>query len=218
MPAPHSSTPGLWRALLPGACIAHPNAAQRAPNPKTAGLSGGSWVAALTGAGVDPDVQLPAILGGLGSCIGNLPTCGAVARTVLSSLLPDDAPARLNGRLTVAVAQLNAFEPSLRGSATWMISSWTSKEDLLDTMIASASIPCYNLPSNTSAPGIYAILRGQPVRTPAIAAGGGGSWGRGAQQLPACLPALRQTCLRCLLLLLTPAPCAGHRRRLCRHF
>lgn len=104
-------------------------------------------------------MQLPAILTGLQACLLNLPNCNTVARGVLNSLLPDNAPALLNGRLTVAVAQLDAFSASLAGSATWTISSWTSKEDLIDTLIASATIPCYNLP------GTYATLRGQPVRT-----------------------------------------------------
>lgn len=128
-----------------------------------------------------PDTQLSAILGSLLRCIGNLPSCGAVARVVLGSLLPDDAPARLNGRLTVAVAQLDAFEPSLSVSATWLISSWTSKEDLIDTLIASASIPCYNILSATpGVPGIYATLRGQPVRARArlCAVGRGGASAR----------------------------------------
>jgi hypothetical protein len=63
----------------------------------------------------------------------------------------------VNGKVRIGLSQLDATKPSLDNSATWVVSSWNSTQDLVDALTATDMIPCF---SDTTA---FSIFRNQPV-------------------------------------------------------
>ena len=63
----------------------------------------------------------------------------------------------VNGKVRIGLSQLDATKPSLDNSATWVVSSWNSTQDLVDALTATVMIPCF---SDTTA---FSIFRNQPV-------------------------------------------------------
>ncbi|KIZ00987.1 hypothetical protein MNEG_6975 [Monoraphidium neglectum] len=70
---------------------------------------------------------------------------------------PDDVAGKVIGRVRVAVSQLDASKPSLAGSASWVISSWTSKLDLITSLHSTDFLPCF------AGLTTYTTFRNQPV-------------------------------------------------------
>lgn len=125
-----------------------------------AGLSGGAFTAVLTSLGFTGQQQKQVFHGVLrdcskkwGSCVGHL---NIMVDETLNALLPENVTAIVNGKVRIAVSQLNANSTHLNGSASWVVSKWSSKADLLSCLMATDHIPCW------SSQNVYALFRNQP--------------------------------------------------------
>lgn len=108
-----------------------------------AGTSGGSLGALVAVSGISPRLGLKLMTDmSLDKSFKNNIDLGL--KTLLPPVLPDDIVKRSNGRLHVCVTKL---WPNPTGSPH-IISTFSSKEDLVDTVAASCFIPFYSAPSS----------------------------------------------------------------------
>jgi len=109
-----------------------------------AGVSGGAVTAALSAAGLT-GAEIATVLGAaLKACAGD--GCHPVApwlAPMLTGALPDDLAERVKGRLAVWVTQLDASSPSPTNGAPWALSSFTSRDDIVNAVVASSYLPCW---------------------------------------------------------------------------
>lgn len=80
-----------------------------------------------------------------------------VIQPMLNSLLPVDVARQINGKVRVGISQLNASKETLNGSAAWIVNSWTSKDDVVGSLLGTDYIPCFTGPT------LYNTYRDQPV-------------------------------------------------------
>jgi len=93
----------------------------------------------------------------------------ALMYAVLGEKLPADVSRKINGYVKIAVSQLNAAKKTFEDSASWVISSFVDKRDVIAALTTTNMIPCF------SALSTYGIFRNQPVID--------GSFGNGFKEL-----------------------------------
>lgn len=126
------------------------------------GLSGGAFTAVFTTLGLSGEEQKNLWIDIItacgmrfnGSCTGHL---NALLDEHLAEVLPDNVTDSVNGLVRIAVSQLNASQPGLNNTATWVLDEWSSKADLRSAMLSTNWIPCFS--GGTT----YTIYRNQPV-------------------------------------------------------
>jgi hypothetical protein len=87
----------------------------------------------------------------------------------LGKKLPADVSRTINGHVKIAVSQLNAAKTTFEDSASWVISSFVDKRDVIAALTTTNMIPCFSGLST------YGIFRNQPVID--------GSFGSGFKEL-----------------------------------
>lgn len=113
-------------------------------NTKVAGSSGGSIAGALTCASVSDDVSIATVSAlasacrGASSCRGTL---SAVEMAGLSGILPGDVHSRCSGSLFVSVTEARA---NPEADVERVISSFDSKDSLVQSLLASSYIPGFS--------------------------------------------------------------------------
>jgi hypothetical protein len=80
----------------------------------------------------------------------------------MEELLPSIIPAtnlrvRLNGKVSIALSQLDASKTTLSKSASWVVDSFADQSDLIAALTATDYIPCF------TGRHTYTIFRNQPV-------------------------------------------------------
>lgn len=101
---------------------------------------GGSSAGAIVAAAVACEVPEAVVLDGLSSLVADVRAgvgLRVAVRQQLLALLPDDAVARASGRLTVCYQRVLPWPRSM------LVSEWSSKEDLVDTICASCNWPFF---------------------------------------------------------------------------
>jgi hypothetical protein len=101
---------------------------------------GGSSAGSIVAAAIACDVPEATVLNGLSSLVADVRAgvgLRVAVRQQLLALLPDDAVARASGRLTVCYQRVLPWPRSM------LVSEWSSKEDLVDTICASCNWPFF---------------------------------------------------------------------------
>lgn len=59
--------------------------------------------------------------------------------------------------MRVGISQLDASRQDLNDSSVWVVQRWFSKEDLVDSLVASTYLPCFTGPTS------FVVYRDQPA-------------------------------------------------------
>lgn len=117
------------------------------------GLSGGAWTAALTALGLPGTAQRDVWKRWVATCVERWGSCAGHIRQIggeaFEELLPDDVAERVNGRVRVALAQLDASQAHLNGSAPWLVASFLDKVRCTAWLPALDSCICEDWPVTT---------------------------------------------------------------------
>uniref|UniRef100_A0A383VPF3 PNPLA domain-containing protein n=1 Tax=Tetradesmus obliquus TaxID=3088 RepID=A0A383VPF3_TETOB len=127
----------------------------------TAGLSGGAYTLTLAQLGWNGTDILSfwrAIVreGKTHLAHGAVGRLNALSVWALQEALPQDL-SNVYSRMRIAVSQLDGSKTTLNNSASWIIDSWQSRDDLIANLLGTSYLPCY------SGPTTYTIFRNQPV-------------------------------------------------------
>jgi hypothetical protein len=125
------------------------------------GLSGGAYTSVLTTIGWNGTRQsdfwnaaTTKVAETYTSPAGHL---NEIVQPMLNSLLPANVANQINGKVQVGMSQLDASKETLNGSAAWIVNSWSSKEDVINSLLGTDYIPCFTGPT------LYTEFRSQPV-------------------------------------------------------
>ncbi|KAL4431983.1 hypothetical protein ABPG77_000250 [Micractinium sp. CCAP 211/92] len=125
------------------------------------GISGGAWTATLTALGHSGAAQRDVWKRWVAACHEQFGGCQGhvrqVAKAAFDELLPETAAQQVSGKLHIALAQLDSQREHLDGSASWLVGSFSGKEDLKNALAATSYIPGF------SGPAPFVLFRGQPV-------------------------------------------------------
>ncbi|KAI8470321.1 MAG: hypothetical protein J3K34DRAFT_261597 [Monoraphidium minutum] len=170
------------------------------PKTKLAGISGGAYAAAATALGVSGAAQAKFWKSrlvdcatryaafGANACVGRLNS--VLAASMFKNLPDNSTTERVNGRVRIAVSQLNASSTSLNNSAAWVIDNWRSKNDLISCLTTTDFLPCWTAPTT------YTIYRNQPAFD--------GGYGNGYEELCPGGTAKSKACLKVAAWIVSP--------------